>query len=108
MSIAIIGGLDRLKRNYTDVAKNMGIKKIKVYNHKIVDLRQRINNLNGIIIFTGTICHSMVEPVVKVARNSNIPVVRSHTSSISGLKRCLLEIKEQHITTNDNSNLKKI
>ena len=92
MSIGIIGGLDRLKKNYKNIPQKMGMK-VKVYNRLVPNLTQRIKSLDGIIIFTGTVAHQMVEQVVKTTRNNSIPVARSHTSSISGLKRCLTEIQ---------------
>lgn len=99
MSIAVIGGLNRLKRNYENIPKKMGIK-VKVYNQTVPDLNKRVNNLNGIILFTGTISHNMVKTMVKVARNNKILIVRSHSSSISGLRRCLSEIQTQFHNNN--------
>ncbi|MBT4898416.1 MAG: DUF2325 domain-containing protein, partial [Nitrospina sp.] len=43
----------------------------------------------AIVIFTGTVAHPMVEEATRVARTWNIPLERSHSSSVSALKRCL-------------------
>lgn len=93
MSVAILGGLDRLKATYEVLSSNMGIN-AHIYNQMAPNLAKRIGGMDAIIIFTGTISHSMVRPVVKLAKNRNIPVVRSHTSSVSALKRCLSEARE--------------
>jgi hypothetical protein len=92
MSIAIIGGLNRLKLNYENIPKKLGIR-AKVYNQLVPDFTQRISSMDVIVLFTGTVAHNMVKKVIKMAKNNNIPVIRSHTSSISGLKRCLSEIQ---------------
>lgn len=93
MSVAILGGLDRLKAKYGDLSSKMGIN-AHIYSQMAPKLAKRIDGMDAIIIFTGTISHNMVRPVVKLAKNRNIPVVRSHTSSVSALKRCLSEVRE--------------
>lgn len=88
MSVAIVGGLDCLKRIYEKKCCDMGYKG-KVFTKRIPNLANRMKGMNGIIIFTGTVSHSMVEEATRVARMWGIPLERSHSCSVSSLKRCL-------------------
>lgn len=88
MSVAIVGGLDRLKRLYEKKCVDMGYQG-KVFSQRVPNLANRMLGVDGIIIFTGTVAHPMVEEATRVARMWNIPLERSHSSSVSALKRCL-------------------
>jgi hypothetical protein len=88
MSVAIVGGLDRLKRLYEKKCVDMGYEG-KVFSQRIPNLANRMTGVDGIIIFTGTVAHPMVAEAKRVARMWNIPLERSHSSSVSALKRCL-------------------
>ena len=88
MSIAIIGGLDRLRRSYEKECRNRGFD-ASVFSQRIPNMARRMNGVHRILIFTGTVAHPMVTEAVRVAKVQNIPVDRCHSSSISALKRCL-------------------
>ena len=88
MSVAIVGGLDRLKRLYEKKCVDMGYRG-KVFSKRVPNLADRMTGVNGIIIFTGTVAHPMVAEATRVARMWNIPIERTHSSSVSALKRCL-------------------
>ena len=88
MSVAIVGGLDRLRRSYERKCKDMGYQG-KVFSKQIPNLANRMTGVNGIVIFTGTVAHPMVAEANRVARMWGIPIERTHSSSVSALKRCL-------------------
>jgi hypothetical protein len=88
MGVAIIGGLDRLKRSYEKECSSRGFD-ARVFSHQIPNMARRINGVGRILIFTGTVAHPMVTEAVRVGKEHNIPVYRCHSSSISALKRCL-------------------
>ncbi|MCA9484914.1 MAG: DUF2325 domain-containing protein [Nitrospina sp.] len=94
MTVAILGGIDRLMPNYEKQAKRLGLE-VKMFPRRVPNLPQRLQDVSGIVVFTGTISHPLVIEAVKVARSRGIPIERSHTSSISGLKRCLGEISRR-------------
>ena len=91
MGVAIIGGLDRLKRSYEKECSSRGFD-ARVFSKQIPNMARRMNGVERILIFTGTVAHPMVTEAVRVGREQNIPVERSHSSSISALKRCLNSI----------------
>ena len=88
MGIAIIGGLDRLRRSYEKECRNRGFD-ASVFSQRIPNMARRMNGVQRILIFTGTVAHPMVTEAVRVGKEQNIPVARCHSSSISALKRCL-------------------
>lgn len=91
MSIAILGGLDRLKKSYEQKGKDLGYT-VKVFSQRVPNLAQRLSGVNGIVIFTGTIAHHMVDDARRAAKKHQIPVGRSQSSSVSAFKRCLSDI----------------
>ena len=76
MSIVIIGGHDRMVRQYETICKK---------------LNKKIGNPDLVVLFTNTVSHKMVRCAVSEAKNKNIEVVRSHSSS----QAALTEILEQ-------------
>ncbi len=92
MSIAIIGGMDRLKRLYELQAKDLGYK-VKFFGRKVPNLGKRISKVNGIVILTGMVAHQMVAEVNRTARLRGIPILHIPTSSAAGLKKVLAGFK---------------
>jgi hypothetical protein len=88
MSIAILGGLDRLKRNYETIGKELGFQ-VKIFSQRVPNMDKRLNGVKAIVLFTGSISHPMMQLVRKSAKLHSIPIERSHSSSLSSLKRCL-------------------
>jgi hypothetical protein len=92
MSIAIIGGMDRLKNLYERQAKDLGYK-VKFFGRKVPNLGKRISKVDGIVILTGMVAHHMVAEVNRTARLRSIPILHIPTSSAMGLKKVLLGFK---------------
>ena len=93
MTISIIGGLDRLKRHYEDALKEKG-HKMKLLSQNKRQFYNYLSNVNGIIIFTNEVSHNAMWCAIKYAKTLNIPVARSHSSSISGLKKSINKIED--------------
>ncbi len=90
MSVAILGGLDRLKSFYLKQGRELGFPELKVFAKRVPNMTGRLKGMGGIIIFTDTVSHDMVGNAVQAGKNYGIPIVRSHSSSVSSLKKCLL------------------
>lgn len=88
MSIAIVGGLDRLRRAYEKLGADMGFE-VKFFGQRVPNMGRRLVGVDGIVLFTGTVAHPMAVEVARVAKQYGIPVGRSHTSGVGGLQRCL-------------------
>ena len=93
MSVAILGGLDRLKGIYEKRGRDMGFD-IRVFSQRVPNLGRRLTRVSGIVIFTGTVAHHMVVEANSIARKYDIPVWHSPTSSVSGLKKCLYKFTQ--------------
>ena len=92
MSIAILGGLDRLKPHYLRHGRNLGFNNVKVFSKKFPDMVKRLSKFERIVICTGNVAHEMVEGTVRMAQNNGIPIGRTHSSSVSAMKKCFEQI----------------
>ena len=90
MSIVIIGGHDRMVRQYETICKKHNCK-AKIFTQMPSCLNKKIGNPDLVVLFTNTVSHKMVRCAVSEAKNKNIEVVRSHSSS----RAALTEILEQ-------------
>ena len=99
MSVAVIGGIDRLRRLYEKKGLEFGFK-VKVFSQKAPGIRKRLNGVKGLVLFTDTVSHRLVKEALMVARKQGIPVERSHSSSLNGLHRSLQGLSYDLITRN--------
>lgn len=88
MSVVIIGGHDRMVNQYKEICRKYKCK-AKVFTQMSGDLKKQIGCPDLFVLFTNTVSHKMVRCAMDEARRSNIPVVRSHTSSQMALKEIL-------------------
>ena len=89
MSIVIIGGNERMERNYENLCKKHGCK-AKVFCKPCVGMRDRMGNPDLLILFTHTVSHKMVQSAL-AGLNQGTKIVRSHTSSMASLREILKE-----------------
>ena len=92
MSVVILGGIDRLKPFYLKQGRNLGFTEIKVFSKKFPDMVKRLSKFERIVICTGNVAHTMVEGTVRMAQIHGIPIGRTHSSSVSAMKKCLEKI----------------
>ena len=86
MSVVIVGGHDRMVRQYMDICKKYNCKG-KVFTQLPGNFKGQIGQADLIILFTSTVSHIMVNGAVQEAEKNNITIERSHSSSSSALKR---------------------
>ena len=89
VSVAILGGLDRLKPYYLKQGRNLGFDNMKVFSKKFPDMVKRLSKFERIVICTGNVAHTMVEGTVRMAQVNGIQIGRTHSSSVSAMKKCL-------------------
>ena len=92
MSVVILGGIDRLKPYYLKQGRNLGFTEIKVFSKKFPDMVKRLGKFERIVICTGNVAHTMVEGTVRMAQINGIQIGRTHSSSVSAMKKCLEQI----------------
>ena len=88
MSVVIIGGNERMSRQYADVCAAHGYD-AKVFPKDTGPIDKQIGSPDLMILFTRTVSHKMVQGAVKAAKKNSIPFARVQSSSISALRALL-------------------
>lgn len=88
MSVVIIGGHDRMVRQYQDICKAYKCK-AKVFTQMTGDLKKQVGKPDLFVLFTSTVSHKMVKCALEEAKRNRIQVVRSHSSSQAALEEIL-------------------
>ena len=91
MSIVIIGGNERMERNYKDLCREYDCK-AKVFAKYSEAMQKKIGNPDLMVLFTSTVSHKMIKTALTKIRQPETTVVRSHSSSMAALK----SIMEEH------------
>lgn len=88
MSVVIIGGNERMSRQYADVCAAHGYD-AKVFPKETGPIEKKIGSPDLMILFTQTVSHKMVQGAVKAAKKNNVPIARVQSSSITALRNLL-------------------
>lgn len=83
MRVVIVGGNERMARQYEDICKAYGCK-AKVFTKENGSLKKKLGCPDLLILLTNTVSHKMVISAAQEAEKNNIPVARFHASSASG------------------------
>lgn len=95
MSIALIGGIDRLERHYISEAKKFDIE-LKVFSKPAAGTASKIRNMDVVIIFTNKVSHCAKKEAMTAAKSNNIPVLMYHSCGICTLRDCFSCLKENN------------
>ncbi len=88
MSVVIVGGHDRMVRQYKEICKNYKCR-AKVFTQMEGDLKGRMGTPDLLILFTNTVSHKMVITATGEAKRNNTEIVRCHSSSGTALAEIL-------------------
>ncbi len=88
MSIVIVGGHDRMHRQYKDICKEFGCK-CKVFTQYPAKMKEKIGTPDLMVLFTNTVSHKMTSVAVEQARKNHTIVERYHSSSAAALQEIL-------------------
>ena len=88
MSVVIVGGHDRMARQYQQICKKHRCK-AKVFTQMPGNLRNMIGRPDLLVVFTSTVSHKMMHCAVEEAEKHGADIVRSHTSSACALEEIL-------------------
>jgi len=94
MCIAVIGGVKGMEREYKEILEKKGCK-YKIYNQKVPDFNKKIKNVDGVVIFTGTVSHKLALNCASICRKNGICIARPHSSSINKLEESIENIKKE-------------
>jgi hypothetical protein len=90
VTVALIGGMDRLQPHYLKTAKRAGCR-IKMFTGTENAIGERIGSIDLMIIFTGKVSHKARKCAFEAAKAENIPVLMCHSCGVSTLRNCLKE-----------------
>ena len=93
MSIVLVGGHDRMHREYKVIADKHG-HKLKVFTQITSRFHKSIGTPDAIVLFMNTVSHKMVHIATREAKRKKIPVLRSHTSSGNSLEKTIKELEQ--------------
>jgi len=88
MSVAIIGGHDRMACRYKEICACHGCK-ARVFTQPRGDLAAAIGCPGLIVLFTGTVSHIMVRKAKDIAAIRKIALIHSHCGSCNALRNIL-------------------
>lgn len=92
MTVALIGGLDRLAPHYTAIADEHENVTIKVFSRFRPGLSDRIASADGVILCTDLISHKAAREVYRLARANEVELVCTHRSSVSAIRKSVAEL----------------
>ena len=81
MSLLVIGGHERMEKDYYKLAKNRGYK-TKVYTTMSSQVKNSIGSPDAIVIMTSTVSHKLSRIVESQAKKMNIPIFRHKNSHL--------------------------
>lgn len=90
MSVVIVGGHDRMVRQYMDICKEFQCK-AKVFTQMPGNFKSKIGSADLVVLFTSTVSHKMVTGATQEAKKGNTIIAHSHSSSSCALKKILQE-----------------
>lgn len=91
MSVVIVGGHDRMCRDYLNVCKKYNCK-AKIFTQMTTNFKNKIGTPDAVILLTNTVSHKMVNTAKKEADRKNICIIRNHNSSIHALENTIQDI----------------
>jgi hypothetical protein len=94
MSIAVIGGMDRLGPYYRKEAAKLGIT-LKIFNSSEPGIASKVKAADAVVIFTGKVSHRARNEVMHIARSFGIPVHQFHSCGLCTLRNCFTCIRER-------------
>jgi hypothetical protein len=86
----MIGGMDRLHREYIETAKSFGIT-LKIFNGQERSIKKQLGGADMVILCTGKVSHSAKREACKHAGAKKIPVRMIHSPGVSALRCCMEE-----------------
>ena len=90
MCAALVGGMDRLKRDYMNEAKRNGVK-LKCYTGKERKISKSLGKVDFVVLFTNKVSHKARKDVLSALQGTDTPVIMRHSCGISTLRKCLTE-----------------
>lgn len=85
MRVSIVGGLERLSKEYVNACKGIGCK-AKVYNKLSSNFEESLKCSQCVLLLIGLSSHKMADTAKRVCKKNNIPFIcldKASTTSIT-------------------------
>lgn len=92
MSVVIVGGNERMSRQYIDICKENGYR-AKVFPKETGPIEKKIGAPDLMILFISTVSHKMLQGAMKAAKKNSVPVQYVQSSSVSALRNVFVSQK---------------
>lgn len=88
MCVALVGGMERLKKHYEEEATKAGIE-LKVFNTWEPKLATKVRAADVVVLFTNKISHTARREVMSAAKAARVPVHAVHSCGLCTLRDCI-------------------
>lgn len=88
MSVVIIGGHERMERQYRQICEDYGCS-VKVYTKEKGAMKKKIGTPDLLICFTTTVSHKMMHAAAQEAKRRGFPMTHCRSSSGAALEEVL-------------------
>ena len=93
MTISVVGGLDRLKREYINAGRKKGVK-TKVILKRQANMQSVLDSSDAIILLTSNIGHSVASKARNISKSNSVPILNVHNCSVksveSAIEQCVM------------------
>jgi hypothetical protein len=72
MTVALVGGIDRLASHYTAIAESHDELEIRIFNQYTPSLAKRLSSVDGIVLCTDVVSHRAAREVYRLARDNRL------------------------------------
>jgi hypothetical protein len=88
MSVVIVGGNDRMVRQYRDLCEKYRCR-AKIFTQMSGSMGDKIGNPDRMVLFTNTVFHKMIRCAMSRLKGNETIIAHFHSSSISALRKIL-------------------
>lgn len=93
MTILVVGGNERMKRDYINIGREKGYKTKVILNMSSKALKD-FGSPDAVVMFTSTISHKLKAVVETQVKKKNIPIIRHYNNSKVSFMECLEKVRE--------------
>jgi Uncharacterized protein conserved in bacteria (DUF2325) len=94
MRISLVGGMDRLERQYRIEAEKRGYE-LRVFNGPEVNMSSKLASSDAVVLFTGKVSHEARILAVAATKSYGIPLLQCHSCGVCSFRDCLACIARQ-------------
>ena len=91
MSVVIVGGHDKMSKEYIRVCKKYNCK-AKVFTQMETGLKDKIGMPDAVILLIDVVSHKLVLTAKREADKKNITVIRKHKSTVNAVEGLIKQI----------------